>query len=84
MLTVSIDNEDCISYIEALPICADPSWVLWRADDHPFCCKSGEIGFEAIDQYRSDACGPADLDIEKSKLGSTVCFPAHVAYNYFT
>lgn len=62
--------DDCGPLVDALPVCADPSWSIWQGDgvgtdtvDGPnvipkyFCCEAGEIGLV------NDLCAPSGVPV---------------------
>lgn len=69
-------SDSCVGVIKALPVCADPSWVLWkgpeRIGDEPFCCREGEIGYVTLEWRKSGACGSWDLAIDPTQSAITV------------
>jgi hypothetical protein len=61
---------DCGPLVDSLPICADPSWSIWRGDGTGthgvdgstvipkyFCCKAGEVGLV------NDLCAPSGVAV---------------------
>ncbi|OXV10594.1 hypothetical protein Egran_01645, partial [Elaphomyces granulatus] len=61
------DSNDCRHQLDALPICADPSWVLYAESDlNRWCCLPGQIGVS------SGVCASTDLSVPATMLASTL------------
>jgi len=62
------DSNDCRHQIDALPICADPSWVLYAESDiiNRWCCLPGQIGVSSM------VCASTDLNVPATMLASTL------------
>ncbi|KAH0562898.1 hypothetical protein GP486_002511 [Trichoglossum hirsutum] len=65
------DKSNCRSQVEALPVCADPSWTLFKSSLDYFCCQSGQVGVTASG---AGVCAGSDVSVPQSKLASTALF----------
>jgi hypothetical protein len=66
--TCSIE-QNCRSQVEALPICADTSWTLFKYSSNYFCCQSSQVGVAASG---AGVCANSDVSVPFSKLATTV------------
>ncbi|RPA86493.1 hypothetical protein BJ508DRAFT_358102 [Ascobolus immersus RN42] len=69
------EGDECLTTVQAVPVCANSDWVLWkggRSGDDPFCCQKGEMGYVTNVSGRFPACGPDDLQLSATQRATTM------------
>lgn len=79
----------CVSTQYSLPVCADPSWVLWQPYDTakqkpygtPFCCLKGQKGYLTTGDRTNPACGVPEVAVPSGLSATSVSPKSSSTYN---
>lgn len=65
-----VDGGSCLTALQAIPFCADSTWVLWNATSQDpghtyFCCQQGQTGTQDLDCVGAATNVAATLSAQK-------------------
>jgi hypothetical protein len=80
-MTNRSEASNCSPTVKSFPVCADPTWTLYKGKANYFCCLANEVGIlPARNAGRVGLCVASDMSLAMTQSATKVR-PLPLAYN---
>jgi hypothetical protein len=67
------EASNCSPTIKSLPVCADPTWILYKGKANYFCCQADQVGIlPAQNAGRVGLCVASDVSVAMTQSATKV------------